>query len=54
LVREDELTPARLGAAITEAASRPPKPLEIDTGGARRSAEIIAALASRSGDVMIV
>lgn len=54
LVREDELTPARLGAAIEEAASRPPKPLKIDTGGARRSAEIIAALASRGGDGMIV
>jgi predicted glycosyltransferase len=54
VVREDELTPARLGAAIAEAASRPPKPLKIDTGGARRSAEIIAALASRGGDGMIV
>jgi predicted glycosyltransferase len=54
LVREDELTPARLGAAIAEAAARPPKPLKIDTGGARRSAEIIAALASRGGDGMIV
>lgn len=54
LVREEELTPARLGAAIAEAASRPPKPLRIDTGGARRSAEIIAALASRGGGGMIV
>jgi predicted glycosyltransferase len=54
LVREDELTPARLGAAIAEAASRPPKPVTIDTGGARRSAEIIEALASPGGDGMIV
>jgi predicted glycosyltransferase len=54
LVREDELTPERLGAAIEEAASRPPKPVKIDTGGARRSAEIIAALASRGGAGMIV
>jgi predicted glycosyltransferase len=54
LVREDEVTPARLGAAIAEAASDPPKPLDLDTGGARRSAEIIAALASRGGDGMIV
>jgi predicted glycosyltransferase len=54
LVREDELTPARLGAAIAEAAAHPPKPLRIDTDGALRSAEIIAALASRDGDGMIV
>jgi len=54
LVREDELSPARLGAAIETAASRPPKPLDLDIGGARRSAEIIAALASRGRDGMIV
>lgn len=53
VVREDALTPARLGTAITEAASRPAKPLALDTGGARRSAEIITALASRGGDGMI-
>lgn len=53
LVREDELTPERLGAAIERAASRPPEPLAIDTGGARRSAEIIAALASPGSEGMI-
>ncbi|HEY1794480.1 MAG TPA: glycosyltransferase [Stellaceae bacterium] len=54
LVRDDELTPARLAAAIESAASQPPKPLEIDTRGARRSAEIIATLASPGGRGMIV
>jgi predicted glycosyltransferase len=53
LVREAELSPASLGAAIERAANRPPRPLEIDTGGARRSAEIIAALASHGGQGMI-
>jgi hypothetical protein len=53
-VREDELTPERLGAAIESAASRPPTPLEIDTGGAARSAAIIAALASPGRVGMIV
>jgi predicted glycosyltransferase len=54
LVREDALTPARLGAAIERAAACPPKPLEIDTGGAARSAAIIAALASPGRVGMIV
>ena len=37
LVRESELTPARLAAAIERAAARVPVPLAIDTGGAARS-----------------
>lgn len=54
LVPEPELTPGRLGAAMEWAASHPPRPLDLDTGGARRSAEIIAALASPGADGMIV
>jgi len=53
LVREAALSPASLGAAIERAASRRPRPLEIDTTGACRSAEIIAALVSRGGQGMI-
>jgi predicted glycosyltransferase len=44
LVRESELTPARLAAAIEHAASREPVPIAIDTGGAARSAAEIARL----------
>ena len=44
LVRESELTPARLAAAIERAAGREPVPLAIDTDGAARSAAEIARL----------
>ncbi|HXP04016.1 MAG TPA: glycosyltransferase [Stellaceae bacterium] len=44
LVRESELTPARLAAAIERAAVRDPVPLAIDMGGAVRSAAEIARL----------
>ena len=49
LVRENELAPETLGAAIERAASRPPAALAIDTGGAHRSAEIIAGLLGTGG-----
>ena len=42
IVPGTELTPARLAAAILRALSRGPGTLAIDTGGARRSAELIA------------
>ncbi len=44
LVRESELTPARLAAAIERAASGPAVPLAIDMGGAARSAAEIVGL----------
>ncbi len=44
LVRETELTPARLATAIERAAARDPVPLAIDMGGAGRSAVEIARL----------
>jgi predicted glycosyltransferase len=44
LVRESELTPANLAAAIERAAAREPPGLAIDTAGAIRSARLIAAL----------
>ena len=44
LVREDDLSPARLAAAIERAASRPPAPVAIDTAGAARSARLIARM----------
>ncbi len=47
LVREAELTPAILAAAIERAASRDPVPIALDTGGARRSAELIARLIAK-------
>jgi predicted glycosyltransferase len=47
LVREAELTPATLAAAIERAASRDPVPIALDTGGARRSAELIAGLIAK-------
>jgi predicted glycosyltransferase len=42
LVRESELSPGVLGAAIERAASREPRPIALDTDGARRSAALIA------------
>jgi predicted glycosyltransferase len=47
LVRESELTPARLAAAIERAASRDPVPFALDIGGAGRSAAEIARLIGR-------
>jgi predicted glycosyltransferase len=44
LVRESELTPAVLSAAIERAAARPQPSLTIDTGGAARSARVIAGI----------
>jgi predicted glycosyltransferase len=44
LVRESELTPANLAAAIERAAAREPPKLALDTAGATRSARLIAAL----------
>lgn len=42
-----ELSPARLAAAILRALARGPGTLSLDTGGARRSAELIARLAAQ-------
>jgi predicted glycosyltransferase len=47
LVRETELTPAILAAAIERAAVRDPAPIHLDTDGARRSAELIAELIAK-------
>lgn len=47
LVRETELTPAILAAAIERAAARDPAPIHLDTDGARRSAELIAGLIAK-------
>jgi predicted glycosyltransferase len=47
LVRETELTPAILAAAIERAATRDPAPIHLDTDGARRSAELIAGLIAK-------
>jgi predicted glycosyltransferase len=47
LVRESELTPAVLAAAIESAASRDPAPLALDTGGAARSAALIGGLIAK-------
>jgi predicted glycosyltransferase len=44
LVREDELSPQSLAAAIERAASREPATVAIDTGGAVSSARLIAAM----------
>jgi predicted glycosyltransferase len=44
LVRDSELSPATLAAAIERAASRPSPSLIIDTGGAARSARMIAEM----------
>ena len=44
LVRESELTPARLAAAVERAAGREPALVTIETGGADRSAAVIAGL----------
>jgi predicted glycosyltransferase len=47
LVREAELTPATLAAAIERSAARDPAPIRLDTEGARRSAELIAGLIAK-------
>jgi predicted glycosyltransferase len=44
LVRESQLSPASLAAAIERAAAREPMPIEIDINGAANSAMLIAAL----------
>jgi predicted glycosyltransferase len=44
LVRESELSPASLAAAIERAAAREPAPVSIDIDGAANSARLIAAL----------
>jgi predicted glycosyltransferase len=44
LVREGELSPRSLAAAIERAAARVPATVAIDTGGAARSARLIAAM----------
>lgn len=49
LVHESELSPQSLAAAIERAVSRPPAALAVDTGGARRSAEIIAGMIGEGG-----
>lgn len=48
VVHERELSPERLARAIDRAISRPPKLIEIATGGARRAATLIAGMI-RSG-----
>jgi predicted glycosyltransferase len=62
LVRESELSPASLMAAIERAAAREPMPIEIDTDGAVNSARLIMALieghtaghlAAKTGTAMI-
>jgi predicted glycosyltransferase len=47
VVRENELTPSRLAAAIERAAGREPAPVAIDTNGAANSARSIAAMIGR-------
>lgn len=49
MVREDELSPSVLAAAIERAAAREPAGVAIDTGGAARSARIIAEIVSKRG-----
>ncbi len=44
LVRENELSPQRLAAAIERAAARAPATVAIDTGGAAYTARLIAAM----------
>ena len=62
LVRESELSPQNLAAAIERAAAREPEPVEIDTDGAANSARLIMALieghtagdlAAKTGTAMI-
>ncbi len=47
LVRESDLTPATLAAAIECAAAREPRPMVLATDGARRSAALIAGFIAR-------
>jgi predicted glycosyltransferase len=49
LVREAELSPETLAAAIERAAGRAAVQLALDTGGAGRSAQLIAALITTAG-----
>jgi predicted glycosyltransferase len=48
LVREAELSPGSLAAAVQRAASRPPAALPLDTAGAMRSAQLIAEMIGRA------
>jgi predicted glycosyltransferase len=50
LVRESELSPPRLAAAIERAAARPAAALAIDTDGAARSARLIVDIISSGED----
>jgi predicted glycosyltransferase len=47
VLRESDLTPATLAAAIDRAAAFEPRPIALDTDGARRSAALIAGLIGR-------
>lgn len=47
MVRESDLAPAMLAAAIERAAAREPRPIALATDGARRSAALIAGLIAR-------
>jgi predicted glycosyltransferase len=47
VVRESDLTPATLAAAIEHAASRDPLPIAIDTDGARCAAALIAGFVAK-------
>jgi predicted glycosyltransferase len=47
LLRESDLTPATLATAIERAAAAEPRPIALDTDGARRSAALIAGLIGR-------
>jgi predicted glycosyltransferase len=47
LVRESDLAPATLAAAIARAGSQTPQPIALDTDGARRSAALIAGFVAR-------
>jgi predicted glycosyltransferase len=49
ILRGHELSPANLAAAIERAAARDPAPVAIDTGGAARSARIIAEILRTRG-----
>jgi predicted glycosyltransferase len=47
LLRESDLTPATLATAIERAAAAEPRPIALDTDGARRSAALIAGFVAR-------
>jgi predicted glycosyltransferase len=47
LLRESDLTPAALGAAIERAAACEPAPIALDIDGARRSAALIGGFIAK-------